>query len=190
MGEQNIWTWRIVYLAFAAITFQVTVLFWFGQPPICECGYVKLWEGVVLSVGNSQHISDWYTFSHMIHGVLFFFIFSALFPRLSIGWRFLIALGLEVGWEILENTPYVINWYRQQALAQGYVGDSILNSVSDTIAMVMGYIAARHISLKTAVIIIVIAELFTLYMIRDSLALNMIGFVFQFDFIASWQNGM
>src|SRR3989344_1172342 len=113
---------------------QAFVLYLFGQPPIAESGYVKLWEGVVLGAGNSQHLTDWYTFSHVIHGFLFYLALWYFFPRMPIAYRFLIALGVEVGWELIENTPMVIEHYRQQALAQGYVGDSILNSVSDTLA--------------------------------------------------------
>src|SRR3989344_7898267 len=124
------------------IAAQALVLYLMGQPTICTCGYVKVWEGAVLSSGNSQHLIDWYTFSHIIHGFLFYLGLWFFFPRLSMPKRFLLALTLEVGWEMFENTPMVIEHYRQQALAQGYIGDSIINSISDTIAMVIGFLIA------------------------------------------------
>ena len=135
----------------ALLAFQALVLFLYGQPPICTCGYIKLWEGVVLGPGNSQHITDWYTFSHIIHGFLFYVLLWKLFPRMSLVWRFLIAMGIEVSWELIENTPTIIQHYREQALAQGYTGDSIINSLSDTTSMIVGFILAR----KWPVLIIV-----------------------------------
>ena len=94
------------------VAVQASVLFLFGQPAICTCGYVKLWEGVVLSAGNSQHLTDWYTFSHIIHGILFYALFTFLFPRISVWARLLMAMGVEIAWEIAENTPTVIQHYR------------------------------------------------------------------------------
>lgn len=176
-----------IRIALALMLMQIAVLFWFGQPAICECGFVKLWEGNVGSEGNSQHLSDWYTPSHIIHGILFFFLLGWLFPRLTLGYRFLIALAIEVGWEILENTPMVIEHYRQQALAAGYVGDSILNSVSDTVAMIIGFVLAIRMPLWLAIIIIVALEAITMYVIRDGLALNIINLLYPFEFIAEWQ---
>src|SRR6516162_7677464 len=117
----------------ALLALQAFVLFLFGQPPICTCGYVKVWEGVVLSSGNSQHLID---------GFIFYVILYLLFPRMSVWQRLLIATGIEVAWEITENTPMVIQHYREQALSQGYVGDSIINSVSDSMAMIVGFVLA------------------------------------------------
>lgn len=129
-------------IALAIVALQVIILYLFGQPPISTDGSVKLWEGAVLSAGNSQHLSDWYTFSHIIHGLLFYGLAWGVFRKQSVGVRFLMAVGLEAGWEVLENTPMVINHYRQQALAQGYTGDSILNSVSDNVSMMLGFLVA------------------------------------------------
>lgn len=166
---------------------QFLVLWLFGQPLVCECGYVKLWEGVVLGSGNSQHLTDWYTFSHIIHGFLFYALFSLLFPRVPIWWRLVCAVGLEVTWEIIENTPWIIDAYRQQALAQGYVGDSIINSVSDTLAAIGGFVIAYKIPVVLTIVIAIALEMFVGYSIRDNLTLNVIGFVHQFDFITAWQ---
>src|SRR3989344_5015981 len=123
---------RYLALAFGLIAVQGAVLYLFGQPPICTCNQVKLWEGVVLSSGNSQHLTDWYTFSHVIHGLLFYLGLWYFFPRMEAWKRLLFAVGIEAAREIVENTPTVINHYREQALAQGYTGDSIINSIFDT----------------------------------------------------------
>lgn len=175
-----------LYIA-ALLSVQAGILFWFGQPTICDCGYVKLWEGVVLSSGNSQHLSDWYTMSHIIHGLLFYALLHVLFPRMSVWTRLVIAVALEISWEVLENTPWVIQAYREQALAQGYVGDSIVNSVSDTVAMIFGFLVAYKVPVIAAVLIGIALELLAGFAIRDNLTLNIIGFIHTFDAIQAWQ---
>lgn len=174
-------------IVLAILVVQTGVLMWFGQPALCECGYVKLWEGAVLSSGNSQHVFDWYTPSHIIHGILFYALLSVLLPNMALWKRLLIATALEVSWEILENTPWVIEAYREQALAQGYVGDSILNSISDTLAMLFGFALAYRIPITLSVVTVIALELFVGFSIRDNLILNIIGFVHTFDFIQAWQ---
>ncbi len=160
-----------------------------GQPPICTCGYVKLWEGVVLSSGNSQHIFDWYTFSHIIHGFIFYFVLALLFPRMSFSQRIVFAVAIEAGWEIFENTPWLIDHYRQQALAQGYIGDSIINSLMDTCAMILGFIFAARFPTWLTISLALSLELFTGYFIRDGLTLNIINLIHPFDLISHWQSG-
>lgn len=171
------------------IGFQTAVLFWLGQPAICDCGYVKVWEGVVQSSGTSQHLTDWYTPSHIIHGLLFFGLFTWLFPRWGVARRLFAALALEISWELIENTPLVIEHYRKQALAQGYVGDSIINSVMDTAAMVVGFFAAARLPVYVSVLIIAGFEILTMSLVRDGLLLNIINLIYPFQFIASWQAG-
>ena len=180
---------RLILFAFALIGVQALVLYSFGQPTICTCGYVKVWEGVVLSSGNSQHLTDWYTFSHIIHGFVFYLGLWYFFPRMPIWRRLLLAMGIEIAWEIAENTPMVIQHYREQALAQGYMGDSIINSVSDTFAMIFGFILARHLPLWSIITIALGLELFVVYMIRDNLVLNILNLIYQFPPIAVWQAG-
>lgn len=169
---------------------QIVVLYIFGQLFICECGFVKIWEGVVLSVGNSQHIFDWYTFSHIIHGLIFYSILKLLFPRTSLFYRLVIALGLEISWELLENTPWVIHHYREQALAVGYNGDSILNSLSDSFAMLFGFWIAYRIPVFMTLFLILLIELGVGYMIRDGLFLNILSLLYPFQCIADWQSGV
>lgn len=171
------------------VALQALILFLFGQPLIAESGTVKLWEGVVLSAGNSQHLTDWYTFSHIIHGLLFYLALWFFFPRIPLALRFVLAVGIEVAWEVIENTPMVINHYREQALAQGYAGDSIINSVSDTFAMMLGFFLARCWPLWCVVALGVGLELFVGWEIRDNLMFNIINLLHHFDFIAAWQSG-
>lgn len=179
-----------VIVAAAGIIFlQGIALFFMGQPPICECGYVKFWEGVVLSPGNSQHLVDWYSFSHIIHGFVFYALLWFLFPKMPLGYRFLLAVGIESAWEVIENTPWVINAYREQALAQGYTGDSIINSVFDTLFTVLGFWFALFLPVWVTVVFALALEGWVLYSIHDNLFLNVLNFIYQFEFIARWQAG-
>ena len=176
----------LVALLFGIISLQALALYIFGQPAICECGFIKIWEPDVLGPGNSQHISDWYTFSHIIHGFLFYGLLHLLFPKLPVWQRLLMALSIEVAWEIAENTPYVINAYREQALAQGYTGDSILNSLMDSVAMLVGFLLVHKWRIWIIILLAITMEVFTAYMIHDNLTLNILNFVHQFDFISEW----
>lgn len=171
------------------ISLQILALKLFGQPSICECGYIKLWEGVVLGSGNSQHLTDWYTFSHIIHGILFYLGLWLLFPRMPIAMRFALAVGIEVAWEVIENSVWIIDRYREQALAQGYTGDSIMNSVSDTLASVLGFLLAWRFPVWASVVLVIALEFFVGYSIRDNLTLNIIQLVHPMQSISEWQTG-
>lgn len=175
--------------AAALLALQAAVLWLFGQPLIAASGDIKLWEGVVSGPGNSQHLSDWYTFSHIIHGFIFYWVLGLIFPRLGIGARMALAVGVEVGWEVLENTPWLIDHYRQQALAQGYMGDSIINSLGDTVAMLAGFVWAWRMPVWNTVLIALGLEAFVGYSIRDNLTLNVTNLLYQFEFIKNWQSG-
>ncbi len=181
--------YKYIMIVLLFLLLQGAVLFILGQPAICTCGYVKIWEGVVRSLGNSQHLSDWYSFSHIIHGLVFYFLLGLIFPRLPRAHRFLIALGLEASWEILENTPWVINAYRQQALAQGYNGDSVINSLSDTLFMIFGFGLAVAMPVWFTVLLGLGLEIWVGYFIHDNLALNILNFIYKFEFIQRWQSG-
>jgi len=171
----------------ALIALQGLVLLALGQPAICECGYVKLWHGVVSSPENSQQLTDWYTYSHVIHGIAFYLILWFAAPAMPVGLRFVLALGLETGWEILENTPFIINRYRQSALALGYFGDSVVNSVSDTLAAAFGFAFARILPVWAIGALVLGTELYSAYMIRDNLLLNIIQLIYPSEVISSWQ---
>ena len=169
---------------------QAFVLYLFGQPLISASGHIMLWAGDVLSAENSQQLSDWYTFSHIIHGFIFYGALSFFFPRLSVFQRLAIAVSIEVAWEVIENTPMVIQHYREQALAQGYTGDSVINSLSDTFSMIVGFLFAWKAPVWATVSAALGMEIFVGYEIRDNLTLNVINLIYQFDFIAKWQAGL
>ena len=164
-------------IAVAILVVQAAALLAMGQPPICTCGTVKLWHGVIASAENSQHVTDWYTVTHLIHGFIFYLLVWLLFPKAPAALRFALAVGIEAGWEVIENSPLIIERYRQSALAQGYAGDSVINSVSDTIAMAAGYLLARLLPAWTIVLLAFGLELFLGVMIRDNLTLNIIQLV-------------
>lgn len=179
---------KLIALAAMALAVQVGALWLLGQPFICACGYFKPWEGDVSSPGLSQQLTDWYSFTHVIHGVLFYFLIWLAAPRLPAAQRFLIALSLEVGWEILENTPYAIQLYRKQALAQGYAGDSIVNSLIDTLMMALGFLLAWRLPILIVVALAALLEIGAAVSIRDNFTLNVLNFIYPFEFIHRWQS--
>ena len=180
--------WKPVgLLLVGALVAQAMVLHLMGQPAICACGSVRLWAGTVLGPENSQQITDWYTPSHVIHGLLFYALGWLLLRGRSPLLALALALGIEIGWELIENSPPMIARCREQALAQGYSGDSILNSLSDTVAMLGGFWLAARLPTRASIALALAAELFTGAMIRDNLTLNVIQLVAPSKAISAWQ---
>ena len=175
----------IVLLAIQVLTERLMGRIW-----ICECGTIKLWEGGVNSSGNSQHLSDWYTPSHIIHGFLFYWLAWLAFRERSIGFRLGLATLVEAGWEILENSPIIIERYRTATMALNYFGDSILNSAMDTAWMAIGFLAAWRLPAWLTIGLAIFFELLTAYVIRDNLTLNIVMLIWPVQAILDWQSAL
>ena len=178
-----------ILITLGIIVLTASYLLWIGREPICKCGYVKLWHGQVVSSENSQHISDWYTPSHIIHGFLFFGALWLVARRLSFGWRLAIATLVECAWEIVENSDAIIERYRTVTISLDYFGDSVLNTVCDVLAMVLGFWLASKLPVWVTVALIILFEAGTMWIIRDGLALNVLMLVYPLDSVAAWQAG-
>ena len=185
--NRGLWAGLVALAAILAL--QVLIERLMGRIWICDCGTVKLWEGGVNTSGNSQHVADWYTPSHIIHGFLFYWFAWLVFRRRPAGFRLGGAAVVEAGWEILENSPIIIERYRTATMALNYFGDSILNSAVDTAAMAVGFLMAWRLPVWLTVALAVFFELLAAWVIRDNLTLNVVMLVWPVQAILDWQSG-
>jgi hypothetical protein len=186
---------RAVFATFAIMVSAAAILLAMGRVPICTCGTVKLWHSAVQSAENSQQLTDWYSLSHFIHGLIMYFVAWLLgskwrlFGGRPAKWALPIAALVEAAWEVSENTPMVIDRYRAVTVSFGYTGDSVLNSMGDIGCMIVGFLVASRLPWKASLAIAVAFELLTLYVIRDNLTLNVIMLFWPIEAIRQWQAG-
>ena len=182
-------TRRAALAAIALIAVAAAILLAMGRHPICTGGTIDLWVGGRDSPKTSQMLADWYSLSHIVHGLLFYGALWLLARRWPVEWRFLAALVIEASWEIVENTPLVIDRYRETTAALGYSGDTVLNSVSDISMMAIGFLIARKLPAWATVVLLLVLELIPLFVIRDNLTLNVWMLLWPDKSIAAWQAG-
>ncbi|ERJ18214.1 hypothetical protein SSPSH_002991 [Salinisphaera shabanensis E1L3A] len=178
-----------VAVVLAILCAQALALLAMGHPLICECGYVALWHGAASGPQTSQHLTDWYSFTHVEHGLLFYALITLLLAGAPFRTVVLIAFGVEAVWELVENTPLIMDRYRQTALAAGYFGDSVVNSIGDTLSMALGLAIARIAPVRVSLVLVVAMECLLLFAIRDNLTLNIIQLIYPLEAINQWQAG-
>ncbi|MBA3896401.1 MAG: DUF2585 domain-containing protein [Sphingomonadaceae bacterium] len=187
MGRRITTCYWIAVAAIVAVA--ALVLYANGRPPICPCGTVMLWQGVVESPENSQQLSDWYSFSHIIHGFPFAGLGWRILRRAPLGLSLAIATLIEAGWEVVENSPIIIDRYRAVTMAWGYSGDSIVNSVSDIAMMVAGFVFASRVPWWVSLLLGLGFEVMTGVLIREGLALNILMLLHPINAVRVWQAG-
>ena len=179
-------TWLIAVVILASVAAIELAM---GRNAICTCGSIDLWVGTRDSPKTSQMLSDWYSLSHIVHGLLFYAALWLVARRLDVRWRFLIALLVEGSWEVIENTPMVIDRYRATTAALGYTGDSIINSLSDVLMMALGFLIARKLPVRASVVLVIVLEVIPLFAIRDNLTLNVWQLIAPSQAVQHWQAG-
>lgn len=190
-------SWQTLWRTLAALAIimmaAALLLYAMGRQPLCKCGSVKFWHGVVQSPENSQHITDWYTWTHVTHGFIFYALFAG--TRKMFRWpvtmaaALIFATGIEAVWEVAENSNAVIERYRAATISLDYFGDSIINSMADILAMIMGFLLAMALPVRISLALNVASELALAFVIRDNLALNIIMLIYPLDAIKAWQGG-
>ena len=180
---------RAALAAILILAAAAAILLAMGRNPICTCGTIELWVGQRDSPRTSQMLADWYSLSHVVHGLLFYAALWLLFRRSPVEWRFLAALFIEASWEVVENTPFVIGRYRETTAALGYSGDSVINSVSDMLMMCVGFLLAKKLPLWASLLLLVVLETIPLFVIRDNLTLNVWNLIAPNPAVAAWQAG-
>jgi hypothetical protein len=180
-------TWRHGILIALIVLATITIEWWMGRLPFGPDGRFGWFEGDIWSAAQSQRVADPYAVTHLVHGFLFYGLLFLVARRQPVTTRLLAAITLEALWEILENSPIVIDRYRAVTIAQGYVGDSILNSVSDIVMAAIGFLLAWRLRVAVSLALVVVAEMLMVYFYRDNLTLNIVMLLWPIDAIREWQ---
>ncbi len=184
--RKNVWPWLaiavVLLIAIFALRYQ-------GRLWICACGHVDLWAGNTKSSDNSQHLFDPYSFTHVLHGVILFWLIAWFAPRLSWAWQLWLAVAAEAVWEVVENSDFIIQMYREEAGALGYFGDTIVNSLGDIAMCGLGFVLPRYLGFGRSLALFVTVEVVLLFWIRDSLVLNILMLIYPVEWIKQWQAG-
>ena len=180
----KLWPWLAIAAAFVvtAILLRVEGRLW-----LCACGTIRIWSGQVCSANNSQHFLDPYSFTHVLHGFLFFWLIAWLLGRLSANWQLALAVAVEAGWEVFENTNFIIDRYRSETASLGYNGDTVVNSFGDILCCLIGFIIARRLGLRCSLIVFAVLEVVLIVWIKDSLLLEILMLVVPIDAVRAWQ---
>ena len=184
---RKLWPWLAIFIVLAAAAYQLHNQ---GRLWLCSCGRVLVWAGNVWSSDNSQHLLDPYSFTHMLHGFAFCGLLAWVMPKLSWDWRLWLAILIEAAWEVLENSDFVINRYREATAALGYQGDTVINSLGDIVVCGLGFLLARQLGLRRSIVVFVLTEVVLLIWIRDSLLLNILMLIYPVDEVKAWQMGL
>ena len=184
-----LWHYLLVVAAVAAAAALIELAM--GRVVFSRTGRLMLWAPLVASPENSQQVFDWYSFSHVIHGIAFYGGLHQLGRRRGwpLGLRLVLAVLIEAAWEVFENTPFTIEHYRKATIALDYYGDSVLNSVCDILCCAGGFFLAAKLPVWGSVALVVAMEAFVAAMIRDNLTLNIIMLLRPIEAIKRWQSG-
>ena len=173
----------------SCVSLMVIALDWQGRVWWCKQGDLWPWSSDIWTAHNSQHFFDPYTFTHILHGVLYFWIINFIFKEVPLGWKFFIVILVECLWELLENSNLIIERYRAVTISLDYFGDSILNSLSDVLSCTFGAFLAYRLKFRRSLFYFVLTEILLLFWIRDNLTLNIIMLIYPVEAIKQWQIG-
>lgn len=186
--ERKPWSWAAVVAIFAAAALLLRLQ---GRLWICACGQVQLWSGNICSSDNSQHILDPFSFTHVLHGFLFFWLVALLVKFVGKGmrpaWQLVLAVSVEALWEVFENTKFIIDRYRSETAALGYNGDTVVNSAGDILCCLVGFLVARQLGWQRSVIVFLVVEVILIFWIKDSLLLEIVMLIRPIVAVRSWQ---
>ncbi len=186
IDRKSVWPWLAIAFTVAAAAF---LLHYRGRSWLCSCDRFLLWVGDAWSSDTSQHLLDPYSFTHVLHGVVFGWLILWLAPRLPWAWQLWLAVAVEAAWELVENSEFVIRRYREGTAALGYFGDTIVNSLGDIAMCGLGFLLVRWLGFRRSLLLFVAVEAVLLLWIRDSLILSLLMLVYPVEGIKHWQAG-